>query len=49
MTLPLSIGELANLEVLDLYGNKFDHFPTMIRQLPKLKTLDVGISVSDDE
>lgn len=38
-----------NLEVLDLYGNLFDHFPAIIRTLPKLKSLDVGISVSDSD
>jgi Leucine-rich repeat (LRR) protein len=39
--LPSQIGELVNLELLDLYGNGFKTIPATIGKLSKLRTLDL--------
>lgn len=42
MELPLDVGELRNLEVLDLEGTEIINLPVNIRRLTNLKCLKVS-------
>jgi len=39
---PPSIGELANLELLNLFNNTIEELPTSLSGMQKLKILNLG-------
>ena len=39
---PPSIGELANLELLNLFNNAIEELPTSLSGMQKLKILNLG-------
>jgi len=44
LILPESIGQLVNLQTLDLYGNQLTALPKTMGQLTNLQTLNLGIN-----